>query len=551
MSTPLNQSQKDSVVAPHLTEFQKIISSNLTPDPGTSSNTTINSSYSATLHDSDKLRLHRKPSFTSSSINSNISLTPSTLADLQHSIITSSDRKEFETMLYSLLKASRSYSDALTTVSKAASEFGFAMESLAKLKGAQEQSDMLLACSGLHLLISNHHQVLSWTMQENFSKKFESLINKFQHKCKDNDVLLNGELKNRIKKLKVLEKDNYRIFKSKKRNLFLYKETLQKINNQIDSIDTLKFNYYDSLGKLILDTSSKIVRYGQVISKAEFEIYESIARKGWTEGSSNDLVSNCSDPFELYSEDDNLNIDTTEQMQQEKNNDEDEDEISLLYSSEPRQEAATGKSDNLDNNGNVSLFKESGNNVIFFHTKINEVKVPKVLNSRGKIRSPFLNRINSNKSSLRNYNSGTLSPKSPMISSFNSGRVLDPPFMTSPNSIQSLDAPNSPTITAKSTSPKCIDEPSTSLKEVNFRPESEKNVVTGSDNIVEGLRINLANEMNIDHAGTPDNANDDGEDVDETDEADDTIIATSSENGDTDDDNNSLSLPNAVSYSPR
>lgn len=338
-------SRKSSISfrAPHLSEFYRFVSGSSSSNkqsssqqPDTTTSSTAQNGASNRL--SHTIQLHSVSStasntnninnnsssnppngrrLSSSTIGTDISLSPSIL-DLPM-IISNKDKLEYEDVLAKLAVASEKYSGALTTVSKAASEFGSALESLARLKGSDTQTNDLMSCSGLHFLISNHQQVLASSVEKNFQKSLGSIMLNFKSKTHKNDVIFNKELKSRIKYLKNLESVNYRIAKSKKRNLITYKETLKKINDQIDSIDALKYNYYGSLSRLIQDTNDKIIKNCSTIAKAEFEIYENIARKGWSGGGMDTLLINCPDPFgdeteteTIFGSDDDYNDDNEE-----------------------------------------------------------------------------------------------------------------------------------------------------------------------------------------------------------------------------------------------
>lgn len=304
-----------SFKAPHLKEFYSLVTNKDTTGKQlveVESNNITSTSHHKHPLGSFRPGIARRPS--NSTIDTNISMSPSIL-DLPK-IISSKDRTEFETVLGSLLAASAKYSAALGMVSKAASEFGSSLEDLARLKGSETQSNHLMACSGLHYLISNHQQVLASSIEQNFRAPLTKVKKNFTKKVGENDQSFNNELKAKIKYLRQLEHVNYKILKSKKRNLLTYKDTLKKINYQIDSIDGLKYGYYDALTKLIEDANDTIIQNCSTVAKAEFEIYESIARKGWSGGGMDELLSNCPDPFgdEEYLED----LSDDEKTKQEK-----------------------------------------------------------------------------------------------------------------------------------------------------------------------------------------------------------------------------------------
>lgn len=223
------------------------------------------------------------------------SLTPLVL-DLP-AIITSKDRAEYERAIAEVDAASKAYEKALAGVSAAASGLGGALEALARLKGSATHQDQLMACSGLMYLILNHQQVLSLTVGQTFGKLVGTVKSRFHSKAKANDAVFNSELRRRVRALRQLESASQRIARSRTRNMRAYREALQDISNHIDLIDGLKHDYYESLLRLIDDANGRVVRGCGSVARAEFEIHENIARKGWSGGGMEALFVDCPDPF--------------------------------------------------------------------------------------------------------------------------------------------------------------------------------------------------------------------------------------------------------------
>ena len=79
--------------------------------------------------------------------------------------------------------------------------------------------------------------------------------------------------------------------------MYEYKNSLLELTSQIDDIDDLKLQYFQSAYDLVENTSSQIVQYVSSIARAEVEIYEGIARKGWSGGGLDSLIATGPDPF--------------------------------------------------------------------------------------------------------------------------------------------------------------------------------------------------------------------------------------------------------------
>ncbi|ODV62762.1 Ivy1p ASCRUDRAFT_31681, partial [Ascoidea rubescens DSM 1968] len=230
-----------------------------------------------------------------STLDSTISFTPSVL-DLP-TIITKKDIKSAESCYNKLLKTAQSYKDSLLSTSNAASDFGAALEDCARCKGSGNAADGLMSAAGFHYIISNHQQLLSQAIYINFEKPVKNEIDAFNQISATNNSNFKNKISEKINELKFLEYQNSKISKSRFRNLVNYKSTLSNISRKIQEIDNLKHDYYLSCFSLVQATSSKILTRVSSIVRAQVEIFDGIARKGWSGGGLDDLIATCPDPF--------------------------------------------------------------------------------------------------------------------------------------------------------------------------------------------------------------------------------------------------------------
>lgn len=302
--------------AAHLTEFYPYLnggaSTNLKSNSqlGQAYSTTTSTNASATpsiyngksSHEETAMsRLNRTRKNSLSTMASYTSFSPSTL-DLQ-TLLTKTDIQETSKSYSNILEAAEQYKQSLLHVAEAAANFGNALENGAKCKGSGAAGDGLLNCSGLYFLISNHQQILAHTVHESFERPTARIINNFKLESAKNDELFKESIKEKVATLKKQEKENSKLSKLKSRNLVLYRSKLLQLTSYIDEIDKMKHDYYQSSFDLVQDTSNKILTQLGSIVRAQVEIYEGIARKGWSGGGLDDLISECPDPF--VQEDDN------------------------------------------------------------------------------------------------------------------------------------------------------------------------------------------------------------------------------------------------------
>lgn len=290
--------------ATHLTEFYPYLNggSQTTQSPSINNNDKGHSSQSSVLLSHSQ----RRPSL--STVHTYNSFSPSTL-DLQ-TLVTKTDISKTTEAYNQILEASEEYRKALLHVAEAAGNFGAALEMGAKCKGSGNAADGLLSASGLYFLVANHQQILAHSVKESFELPVSQEINKFKLTAAKNDEIFKNNIKEKITNLKKQERENMKMSKLKSRNLVTYKSKLLQLTTHIDEIDRAKHDYYQSAFDIVQDTSFNILNQVGSIVRAQVEIYEGIARKGWSGGGLDELIAGCPDPF------------TNEEDEEEENPDE-------------------------------------------------------------------------------------------------------------------------------------------------------------------------------------------------------------------------------------
>lgn len=306
--------------ATHLSEFYPYLNkpvfnhdnNNSTNHVGTMTSTATSEGYSSIRS--------RKPSL--STMNSFTSFAPSTL-DFNR-LLTKTDIVQTTETFNEILDSAREYRRALLTLAEAAENFGSSLEKGSKCKGSGTAADGLLSASGLFFLVANHQQILAHSVEESFAQPMAQEIALFKEKAKTNDELFRVNIRDSVKTLKQQERENAKLSKSKTRNLVAYKSKLLQLTSHIDEIDKLKHDYYQSSFDLVQSTSMEIMKKLGSIVRAQVEISEGIAKKGWSGGGLDDLIVQCADPFTPEEEDDNTieeeeeNDNTIEEEEQEQ-----------------------------------------------------------------------------------------------------------------------------------------------------------------------------------------------------------------------------------------
>lgn len=212
-------------------------------------------------------------------------------------LITSKEVTETLRTYSGVLHAAQKYREALLLVSGAAAEFGAALEKCARCKGAGSSAESLLAAGGLHYLVSNHQQILAKSIHKTFEVPVRREVDLFKATMAANEEAFKKELKVKYRRLKSHENENARLSRMRVRNLVAYRNSLLELTSQIDDIDRLKYEHFCHAFDVAQITSTNLLTYSASVVRAEVEIYEGIARKGWSGGGLDDLIATCPDPF--------------------------------------------------------------------------------------------------------------------------------------------------------------------------------------------------------------------------------------------------------------
>ncbi|KAG5368593.1 Protein IVY1 [Yarrowia sp. C11] len=194
-----------------------------------------------------------------------------------------------------VIEAAQKYRDALDLVSRASAEFGGALEQLSHCKGVP---DGLQAAAGLYLLVSNHQQILGDTIDKNFVIPVTALGKGLQQRSAEIHSEYRSSHVSKSAELRKKEHQQRGFAKQKRaRDLAAYRQSLMEVAAEIDALDALKGKYYQDMweahslaGNSLLGNVSSAVR-------AEVEIHEGVARKGWSGGGLDELIEESGDPF--------------------------------------------------------------------------------------------------------------------------------------------------------------------------------------------------------------------------------------------------------------
>lgn len=235
-----------------------------------------------------------------------------------HAILTKADLEASHLAYGDLLATAKSYRQALASLSVAASAFGASLEACARLKESRADAlgpagnsslsnsytnkgsctaDLLMSTSGVHHLIANHQQILSETVYRNFEVPLLHELDKWRGAIEDEDESYKSEIAARSKEIRKLEKEGLKLHKQRRRDVGKFREHLVELTNRLDGLTTVHGEHARTLLRESQETSVKILDASCSLVRAEVDIFESLARKGWSGGGLDDLLEKGKDLF--------------------------------------------------------------------------------------------------------------------------------------------------------------------------------------------------------------------------------------------------------------
>lgn len=242
-----------------------------------------------------------------------------------HAVLSKADLEASQQAYIDLMTSAKAYRMALSSLSTAASTFGTALESCARLKEARAEAigpvagaglsnsftpkgsctaDTLLAASGVHHLIANHQQILSEAVYRAFEVPLLDELDAWRRRMDEEEESYQATAKAQSREIRRLEKEGLRLHRQRKRDVAKFRNHLVELTTKLDGLTTLHGQHARTLLRESQDTSVRIVDASCSIVRAEVDIFESLARKGWSGGGLEDLLEKGADLF--ASEDDRI-----------------------------------------------------------------------------------------------------------------------------------------------------------------------------------------------------------------------------------------------------
>ena len=237
-----------------------------------------------------------------------------------HAVLRKADLERSQDAYADLVGSAKAYRLALASLSGAASAFGSALEACARLKEARAEpigpagasmtasfttargactADTLLSAAGVHHLVANHQQILSETVYRSFEVPLLHDLDRWQTIIDDEEATYQDRIRAQSKEVKRLEKEGLKLHKQRRRDVARFRAHLVELTGKLDGLTTLHADHARTLLRESQETSARIVDGSCSLVRAEVDIFESLARKGWTGGGLDDLLEKGQDLFAM------------------------------------------------------------------------------------------------------------------------------------------------------------------------------------------------------------------------------------------------------------
>ncbi|ERS98248.1 hypothetical protein HMPREF1624_05031 [Sporothrix schenckii ATCC 58251] len=253
----------------------------------------------------------------------------------------SHDDTDRSRLAYETLSASaKAYRVALGQVSAAASNFGSALEACARLKEARAQpyppgpsarggggssiggagllssgsgsslheasctADVLLATSGLYYLMANQQGILAETVYRAFELPIVHELDRYGADVEAEQESYAAGMRDASREIRRLEKEGVKLRKPRQRDVGRMRDHLVAMTAALDALTVRQGEHAVTLLDQSRDMSGTVSQASRNLVRAEVDILDSLARKGWPGGGLDVVLDGAVDLFSRNGYDD-------------------------------------------------------------------------------------------------------------------------------------------------------------------------------------------------------------------------------------------------------
>jgi len=122
-------------------------------------------------------------------------------------------------------------------------------------------------------------------------------LDQWQRHMEEEEETYQKEAKAMSKEIRRMEKEGLKLHRQKRRDVAKLRNHLVDLTTKLDGLTTLHASHSRSLLRDSQETSAKIVEASSSLVRAEVDIFEALARKGWSGGGLDELLEKGQDLF--------------------------------------------------------------------------------------------------------------------------------------------------------------------------------------------------------------------------------------------------------------
>lgn len=143
-----------------------------------------------------------------------------------------------------VLKTAKVYRTSLQASSAASTSFAGALEEAARVKGAGESGEQLLAASGVQYMIANSGLVLSDTLYRQIEVPLLHSYDAYVSAMANRHMEYENILQIKTAAIRNTELENLKQGRKKSRDLSQFRRALEKLQEQVREVEVCKGSYY-------------------------------------------------------------------------------------------------------------------------------------------------------------------------------------------------------------------------------------------------------------------------------------------------------------------
>lgn len=159
-------------------------------------------------------------------------------------IVTRADMRNSLQAFEGLLSASKSYTSAMLAMSEASAHLAASLEACARVKGAHQAGSSLQAAAGLHHLLANSQSLLADVLWRDVSIPLLEHFDAYRSATAERQVAHEATIREKSRLLNETEARNMRTAKRKERDLNSFRRALAELQQQVETLDEIKADYY-------------------------------------------------------------------------------------------------------------------------------------------------------------------------------------------------------------------------------------------------------------------------------------------------------------------